>query len=116
MQSLLWPALILPWLLVAGLTWVLYQMFHQYGNKLLDIERLQARIDTLQQEAPAAPAPAPAAAPPALEVGTPAPPFALPDLSGRTRSLSEYLGRPVLLVFFNPGCGFCEQMAPRLAG
>ena len=115
MQALLWPALILPWLLIAALTWFLFQMFRQYGERLLDVERLRAQLDASQQ--PPAPAPAPAAPPPppALDLGSPAPAFALPDSTGRIRSLGDYLGRPTLLVFFNPGCGFCEQMAPRLA-
>jgi len=118
MTALLWPALILPWILIGVLTWFLFQMFRQYGEKLIDAERLNARIDALQS-APAAAAPAAAAAaapapPSGLELGEFAPAFALPDSTGRIRSLADYIGRPTLLVFFNPGCGFCEQMAPRL--
>lgn len=66
------------------------------------------------------PAPAPAAPsraarnPDELPIGTPAPDFVLPDLEGRERRLQEFLGRPLLVVFFNPQCGFCSQMAPRL--
>src|SRR5262249_37832446 len=37
------------------------------------------------------------------------------DLDGRRRSLSEFRGRRVLLVFFGPQCGYCLQMLPRLA-
>ena len=43
-----------------------------------------------------------------LPVGTPAPEFTLPDASGRPIALSEYRGRPVVLVFYpldwSPGC------------
>jgi peroxiredoxin len=50
-----------------------------------------------------------------LPVGEPAPEFTLPDLQGVERSLSDYRGRKVLLIFFNPHCGYCARMAPELA-
>jgi peroxiredoxin len=49
-----------------------------------------------------------------LKAGTPAPPFALPDVRGGTVSLDEYRGRKVLLVFSDPHCGPCDQLAPDL--
>lgn len=49
-----------------------------------------------------------AAESPGLPVGTPAPDFTLPDANGRPVSLSDYRGRPVVLVFYpldwSPGC------------
>ena len=43
-----------------------------------------------------------------LEVGTKAPAFTLPDQNGEMRSLSDYLGRKVVLYFYprdnTPGC------------
>lgn len=50
-----------------------------------------------------------------LQPGTVAPAFALPDLDGRTVSLEAYRGRRVLLVFSDPECGPCEELAPLLA-
>jgi peroxiredoxin len=50
-----------------------------------------------------------------LKPGTPAPDFRLPDLQGRTVSLHEYNGRRVLLVFSDPHCGPCDELAPHLA-
>ena len=50
-----------------------------------------------------------------LKGGTPAPGFRLPDLSGRTVSLEEYRGRKLLLVFTDPHCGPCDQIASELA-
>ena len=56
---------------------------------------------------------------PAMEVGTLAPDFALPDQEGRTHRLSDYRGRWVVLYFYpkddTPGCtkeacGFRDQM------
>jgi peroxiredoxin len=49
-----------------------------------------------------------------LKAGTPAPPFVLPDLAGREVSLTEQLGRRVLLVFSDPECGPCEALIPDL--
>ncbi len=44
-----------------------------------------------------------------------APPFALQDLDGRTRTLSEFLGaKPVILEFMSLGCPHCRDMAPVL--
>ncbi len=40
----------------------------------------------------------------------PAPAFTLPDLSGTMVPLASFRSRPVLLLFWNPGCGFCSQM------
>ena len=50
-----------------------------------------------------------------LKAGTPAPGFRLPDLQGRAVSLEEYRGRRVLLVFSDPQCGPCDELAPQLA-
>ena len=64
-----------------------------------------------------APAPAPAPAPqrPNL-IGKDAPEMELPDLDGKTVQLSDYKGKQTLLVFWNPGCGFCKKMADDLKG
>ncbi len=49
-----------------------------------------------------------------LKAGTPAPVFLLPDLQGRMVSLEQYRGRRVLLVFSDPQCGPCDELAPHL--
>ena len=51
-----------------------------------------------------------------LKAGTLAPTFSLPDIHGQTISLEEYRGRSVLLVFTDPHCGPCDQLAPDLVG
>lgn len=43
-------------------------------------------------------------------VGESAPDLQLPDLAGRPVALSGFRGEPVLVLFWNPGCGFCRQM------
>lgn len=40
--------------------------------------------------------------------------FTLPLLGGGTVRLSQYLGQPVLLVFFTPSCSHCWNEAPVL--
>ncbi|MFO1095357.1 MAG: redoxin domain-containing protein [Planctomycetaceae bacterium] len=98
---------LLPWLLLGATTWIGYQLRRQNGRILLRLESIEARL----------PARSGPARPPVqgLPVGSPAPEFELPDLEGRQHTLSEFLGREILLVFFNPGCGFCTKMAPDLA-
>jgi peroxiredoxin len=49
-----------------------------------------------------------------LKAGTPAPVFHLPNLQGRQVSLEEYRGRRILLVFSDPQCGPCDELAPHL--
>ena len=44
------------------------------------------------------------------QIGEPAPAFTLPDLDGKTFSLSDFQGKKTLLLFWNPGCGFCQRM------
>jgi len=50
-----------------------------------------------------------------LKAGTPAPQFNLPSIGGETVSLEQYRGRKVLLVFSDPQCGPCDEVAPQLA-
>jgi len=135
MEPMLTVAL-LPWLLIAALGWLLSQVIRQHGRALLahdalgerltaverTVQELSTQLSALRQVAPvaaglpAADTAVPAAAPTqrGLPVGSRAPDFALPDLDGRQRTLREFLGRPLLVIFFNTGCGFCRQMAPRL--
>jgi peroxiredoxin len=50
-----------------------------------------------------------------LKAGPPAPVFRLPNLRGGMVSLKDYRGRQVLLVFSDPHCGPCDELAPHLA-
>jgi peroxiredoxin len=50
-----------------------------------------------------------------LAAGTPAPPFALPTVDEGRVGLEDYRGRRVLLVFSDPNCGPCDELARQLA-
>jgi peroxiredoxin/uncharacterized membrane protein YphA (DoxX/SURF4 family) len=56
------------------------------------------------------PQPAQAALAPMATRGRPAPDFTLPDLDGEHVGLSSYRGSETLMLFWNPGCGFCQRM------
>lgn len=59
-------------------------------------------------------APAPAEKTSPVQVGDPAPDFTLQSISGKPVQLREKTGRRLLLLFWNPGCGYCAQMLDRL--
>lgn len=40
-----------------------------------------------------------------------APAFTLPNLRGEMVTLGQFKGKPTLLMFWNPFCGFCERIA-----
>jgi len=48
------------------------------------------------------------------KVGKPAPSIKLPDLNGGTVELGDFRGEKTLVLFWNPGYGFCQQMLPEL--
>ena len=99
--------------LLIGEGWVLFQMMSQQGRVLLRLEALEARL----AEAGLVPAPAPATGATAgLAVGSPAPSFVLPTLSGETTRLEALraLGKPVVLLFSDPGCGPCSALLPEV--
>ena len=109
-MSLLLFGLILPWLLIGLGCWLAFQFLRQNGRMLVRLEALEQRLAQLR----GAPVPAPGG-PQGLPVGSPAPPFELPDLAGDRKSLADFRGKKLLLIFFNPRCGFCARMAPDLA-
>lgn len=51
---------------------------------------------------------------PVLRVGEAAPAVRLPDLHGRTVDVTEFRPAPVLLLFWDPSCGFCQRLLPDL--
>src|SRR4051794_35442697 len=98
---------VLPWVLIAIGTWLAYQLVRQNGRILLRLETIERQIGHR------AGAQQPDAG--GLPIGTLAPDFELPDFLGVRRKLSDFRGRNVLLIFFNPQCGYCTKMAADLA-
>jgi peroxiredoxin len=102
-QLLLWAAFL-------AACWFCYQLFLQNG-------RLQLRLEVIEQELRAQ------GIIPDKErdilKGVPAGSllndFEMPLLAGGTMTLSQWRGKKVLLIFFNPGCAFCIQMLPELS-
>jgi peroxiredoxin/uncharacterized membrane protein YphA (DoxX/SURF4 family) len=47
-------------------------------------------------------------------VGEPAPQIELPDLDGAPVSLRNFRGEKVVVLFWDPECGFCREMLPDL--
>src|SRR5262245_30857237 len=101
-------ATVVPWLLFGVGTLLWCQLARQNGRILLRLESIEQNLavrDTSSSRRKSA----------GLSVGTYAPDFELPDLAGARRKLSEFHSRDVLLIFFNPKCGFCTRMAADLA-
>src|SRR5215472_9718720 len=99
--------LLMTWAALLAVCWLGWQLLRQNGRILLRLDDLEKRLDALAFGDPGAP--------PGLALGSAAPEFDLPDLTGQHHTLNEYRGRPVLLVFFNPNCGFCRELLPRLS-
>jgi peroxiredoxin len=100
-------ALVLAWVLILLGGWLGWQLLRQNGRLLLRLEALEQRLDELDLGGPREPE--------GLPLGSVAPEFDLPDLTGERRTLDQFRAQPLLLVFFNPDCGFCRDMAPKLA-
>ena len=100
---------------VASMVWFMVQLLRQHGRMLL-------RMDALEQALAAAgivvAGGARDAVPDSLDVGSPAPSFALEDLRGGTTSLRDLLAPalPLLLVFAHPGCTPCAALLPEIGG
>ena len=94
-----------------GEGWLLVQTMTQQGRLLLRLEALEARLAEAGLAVPPA-----AAGTAGLPVGSPAPGFTLPTLSGETITLQALrgLGKPVLLIFSDPGCGPCNALVPEI--
>ena len=90
---------------LVGEGWLLLQIMTQQGRLLLRIEALETRLGV------AAPAQARAMG---LAVGTPAPTFNLSGLYGETITLGALRssGKPLVLIFTDPGCGPCTALLP----
>lgn len=91
--------------LVLGAVCILaYQIMVQHGKILL-------RLEVLETRQPMAMAPAVQGFP----AGSVLHDFELPQLSGGEIRLSQWRGKSLLLIFFDPTCSHCQKMVPQLA-
>src|SRR5712691_8780273 len=99
--------LVLAWAVILVGCWLGWQLLRQNGRLLLRLDELEKRLNELEFGEGDEPA--------GLPIGTEAPAFELADLAGQRKSLTQFRGQPLLLIFFNPACGFCRELAPKLA-
>src|SRR5438270_7093276 len=99
--------LALSWAVIFVGCWLGWQLLRQNGRLLLRLDELEKRLNELEFGGGEEPA--------GLPLGTEAPAFELPDLAGERKSLAQFRGQPLLLIFFDPACGFCRELAPKLA-
>src|SRR3954467_7140475 len=101
MNGMIIVAIGLAWLAIACIGWLVWQLLRQNGRMLLRLNELEQRLNELEFGEGEAPV--------GLPIGSEAPIFELPDLAGEHKSLAQYRGHTVLLIFFNPACGFCRE-------
>jgi peroxiredoxin len=106
MSEILCVAVALAWLAILAGGWLCWQLLRQNGRILLRLDELEKRLNELEFGGDDEPE--------GLPLGREAPAFELPELSGERKSLAQLRGQPVLLIFFNPECGFCREMMPKL--
>src|SRR5437899_886966 len=99
--------LALAWAAILSGCWIGWQLLRQNGRILLRLDALEKQLNELEFGG--------ADEPEGLPLGSEAPAFELPDLAGERKSLAQFRGQSVLLIFFNPDCGFCREMMPKLA-
>jgi thiol-disulfide isomerase/thioredoxin len=104
--------------LIAGQSWVVFNLLRQNGRLLLRLEALESHLGLSDPTAEGAPQIAPVAdAPKGLAVGTLAPVFQLPALNGTEQALPTLLsaGKPLLLLFSSAECGPCVELMGEVA-
>jgi peroxiredoxin len=84
-----------------------YQLVLQNGRILLRLETLERALTELRVSG---------GRPESLPSGSVLHDFELPLPAGGSMTLSQWRGQRLLLVFFDPACGYCQRLAPSLAG
>jgi methylamine dehydrogenase accessory protein MauD len=99
--------------LLAGQWWFLVHLLRQNGRLLVRVEALEERLGVDGTAALSANGAQQSAG---LPVGSEAPVFNLPGLRGETLTLESLrsAGKPILLLFTDPGCGPCTAMLPEI--
>lgn len=112
-ELLIWVIMVA---LLAGEGWLLFQVLRQQGRLLLRIEAIEVQLAADSQVLQSATESIPTPVAPGLPVGSPAPAFALSGIYGETLTLDSLRapGKPVLLIFSDPGCGPCSALMPEV--
>jgi hypothetical protein len=97
-------AVALTWLVLAVVCWIGYELFRQNGRVLLRLEAVEQHQGLTVPNTSGG-----------LPVGSVVHDFELPDLVGGRAVLSQWRGRRLLLIFFDPGCPYSRAMVPDLA-
>ena len=92
-------------ILLALQAWTIFHFFRQNGRLLLRVDALEAKVGKSD------------AATAGLPRDTPAPGFSLKGLDDETVTLDSLRerGKPLVLIFAEPGCGACETLFPEIA-
>ena len=111
--SLLGGVLVL--ILLAGQWWFLVHLLRQNGRLLVRLETLEESVAAGGSIAPSQNG-TPIDQGEGLPVGSTAPEFSLSGLHGETLTLEALRssGKPVMLLFTDPGCGPCNAMLPEV--
>jgi peroxiredoxin len=105
MDRFLIPGLITASAVIVSWSWLYWQLLRQNGRILLRLDELEQRFNDLELGGPQTDG---------LPLGSPAPDFDLADLEAKRKTLSDFRGRSLLLIFFNPDCSFCRDLVPDL--
>lgn len=81
------------------LTWVVLFLNLLLTLALIRSVNSSTQVSTLQE-------------PEGLEIGRDAPFFSAPDLNGRARSIKDFNGKDLLLLFVSPNCKVCRDSMP----
>lgn len=94
-------------------SWLIFHLFSQHGRLLIRIDNLEASLIASGFPVQSAGTESPTG----LPLGSPAPPFELPLLSGEGATLAGLcdLGQPVVLIFSEPHCNPCNALLPDIA-
>jgi hypothetical protein len=101
--------------LLAGQWWFLVHLLRQNGRLLVRLEAVEGSLGTGGSVVPSANG-TPVNQAEGLPVGSEAPQFSLSGLHGETLTLEALRssGKPVLLLFTDPGCGPCTALLPEI--
>lgn len=101
MEAVLLTSIALLWILVFALAFLLLGALRSQGVLRWQLAQLEATTPNRHGRS-------------GLKPGKPAPDFTLPAVGGGEVSFGDFAGKSLLLVFVQPRCGPCHDIAPEL--